>query len=430
MTGLHRIFRIVPTFLLAIALAGAVWISAVTAADPTQERVYPAPVPLEVIGQDPGLIVTSELPNEVSVTLKAPRSVWDSLTNDSHSVRAVIDLSGHGTGQHTIPVQVQVSLRPYKVISVTPVTVQVALDVFASQRIPVHLILRGDPDIGYQAGTSQVSAAEVVVSGPQSLVKRVADIRTILDLAQAHSDIHQTLTLQALDADGIPITGVTLNPDRITVTLPIIQRGGYRNVVIKVVVTGQVASGYRLTNISAFPPAVTVFSSDPQAVELLPGFIESKPIDLTGAKDDLDLQVALNLPGNIAIVGGDTVNVQVGIAAIEGSLTLSNMHVQVTGLLPGQIAVISPERVDVILSGPLNLLDSLLASQVHVIVDLTGKDPGKYQITPQVVVDLKELTVESILPGTIEVQVSEATPTPTPTATPTTTPTPFATRRP
>jgi hypothetical protein len=55
------------------------------------------------------------------------------------------------------------------------------------------------------------------------------------------------------------VTGVNISPAQVSVRKAISQRGGYRNVVVKVIVDGQVARGYRVTNISVFPPAVTVF---------------------------------------------------------------------------------------------------------------------------------------------------------------------------
>jgi YbbR domain-containing protein len=191
--------------------------------------------------------------------------------------------------------------------------------------------------------------------------------------------------------------------------------GGYRNVVVKVMVTGQIADGYRLTNLSVFPPAVTVFSTDPNLVNSLPGYVETVPLALNNAKDDLDVKLGLSLLPGVSVVGDQTVEVIVGVAAIESSLTLSNQPVVAIGLPPGLAARTSPESVDVILSGPLPLLDALTQSDVRVTVDMTGASIGTYQRTPKIELTIPELNVESILPGTIEVIISNA---PTPTVTP------------
>jgi len=174
-----------------------------------------------------------------------------------------------------------------------------------------------------------------------------------------------------------------------------------------VVVTGQVASGYRLTNISVFPPAVTVFSADPQIVSDLPGFIETEPLNIEGLKDDLDISLRLNLPEGISVVEDQTeVLVRVGIAAIESSLTLPNLPVEITGLQPGLSVQISPETVTVIIAGPVALLDRLRASDVRAVVDLTSLSEGTYQIQPEVEILISELRTESLLPENVEVIIS------------------------
>jgi hypothetical protein len=74
----------------------------------------------------------------------------------------------------------------------------------------------------------------------------------------------------------------------------------------------------------------------------------------------------------------------------------------------------------------LPVLNSLLPSDVHVRIDLTDLTIGTYQLTPAVIVAGQGVTVQSILPGTVEVIITKdtgSTLTPTPILTPTTTPT-------
>jgi len=432
---LRNLARNLPTFLLAFLLAVAAWISAVTASDPTEERVYPRAVPLELIGQDPGLLLVNEVPSQVSLTLSAPRSIWDKLTNEQISVQAKADLSSLGPGEHTIPVQITIGIRPVEIVSYTPRTLNITLEALATKILPIHLVERGDLAIGYQGGPTTLDPTNATVTGRESLVNRIQEIRANLDLNGAKENINRLLNLFAVDASEVVVSGVTITPDRVNVSKEISQRGGYRNVVVKVMVAGQVASGYRVTNISVFPPTVTVFSADPRLVDNLPGYIETTTFDLTNIKDDQEVFLRLNLPPGVSLVGLEEVQVQVGIAAIEGSVTLTNMPVQVIGLDPSLDASLSPDRIDVILSGPLPVLDQLTARDVRVVVDLTGKTSGTYQITPRVEFNIPELRVESILPGSIEVTLVEKpqetmTPTinPSKTVTPQPNPTPTPTK--
>jgi YbbR domain-containing protein len=218
--------------------------------------------------------------------------------------------------------------------------------------------------------------------------------------------------------NGDLVTGVQVMPNTIGVTQPITLLGGFRNVVVRVATIGQVAAGYRLTNISVSPPNVVVSSPDPALVESLPGFVETDPLDLTGLEDDVEVRLPLNLPPGVSVVGEQTVLVQVNIAAIESSLSIT-LPVEVVGLGTGQSAQVSPDTVDIIFSGPVLALDRLTPADVSVVVDVTGLELGVHSLQPQISVLNADIRVESILPETVEVTIIVGEfDTPTPTVTP------------
>jgi len=408
------------TFLWALAMGLAVWVAAVSAADPDEVRQYPDIIPVEIIGQDPGLVITGEVPKQIELSLRAPSSVWERLLADGDNVQAILDLSGLSAGEHTLNIRVQISTQPVRIISVTPPTATVTLEPFATQSFPIDLSIIGEPAIGYQAGDSLLEPEEVVISGPQSQVERVVQVRASINLTGVRESIEDTTTVQPLDENNQIIAGLGLNPNEVSISLPVIQQGGYRDLAVKVVVSGQVASGYRLANISVFPPVVTVFSGDPTLVNSLPGVLETQPLDLEEANDELTTRLAINLPEGVSLVGEQTVLVRVNVSPIQSSLTLSNKSIEVVGLPNDWYAQVAPEIVDVILSGPLPLLEILTPQEVRVVIDVTDLAIGTHQLIPDVEILISDIIVESILPGTVEVVLSTSPPlqTPVPTATP------------
>ncbi len=415
---LRNLARNIPTLLFAFLMAVAVWVISVTQADPSSVALYPRQVDIEVIGQEAGTVLTGISPRQVSVRINAPQSVWNVLNSEPGLVTADVVLSGLGPGTHQVRVEPHVLDHPATIVSHSPEVVTVTIEKLATQTFPVHLVTVGEPSIGYQAGIPELNAQSVTVSGPASLVSRVKEVRATLDLTDAHENIARTITLQPLDMGEALVSGVTLTPEKISLSLPITQRFGFRTVSVKVVVTGQVASGYRVTFISVNPVAVVVSSANPQLVNNLPGFVETMPVSMDGAKNDIEVNVPLNLPDGVKVEGEPDVLVQVGITAIESNLTLHNLAIETTGLPPELSAAYSPATVDIILSGPLPALDTLRIEDVHVIVDLTGKTAGTYQVTPTVKINnANELRVISIQPGSLEATVGIA-PSPTPTRRP------------
>lgn len=419
MVAIKWLGRNLGTLILAFILALVVWISAETAADPNVEQVLTRPIRLEVINESPDLLKTSEIPESVQVTLNAPASRWTTLRSYDQPLRAWIDLAGLEAGEHLVPVQVQlrVPVSPVRIVQRTPAEIPVTLETRVSRAFNVNLIVDGEPVIGYQTGTLTYSPDIVNISGAASSVSQVAEVRAFLDITGAHQSIETVLPLQVLDQAGNLVSeGITLIPNSISVYQPITLLGGYRNMIVTPALIGQLADGYRLTDISVSPPGVVVFSSDLELLSDLPGFIETVPFDLTGVDDDVQAFLELDIPEGLEVPEDQRVLVQISVAPIESTLALS-LPVEVVGL-PNQLAAqVSPAIIEVVLSGPLPVLNNLSPSQIRVLVDLRGRESGVYILSPSIPLLPDRVQLESILPATLEVTISEA-PAPTPTGTP------------
>ncbi len=405
------------TFLWAFALAVAVWISSVTSADPNQMRALEAPVPIEIIGQPANLVFSESIPKEVEVSLRAPASVWKIIEADPRVVRAILDISSLSSGEHSLDLQIQVDARPVQIVSVTPKTISFILEPLITKPMDLDVRISGEVAIGYQVGEISLEPVSVIVSGAQSRVQEVTRARVSVDLNRIRENYDQFIKVEALDERGQPVSGVTVSPESVHVVLPVTQQGGYRDVAVKVTTLGRVASGYRLTDISVSPPVVTIYSEDPALVNSLPGVLETQPLDLQNAQDDITTRLKLSLPAGISVIGEQTVLVQAGVSPIESSVTLSGQRIEIIGLDSDLNVQISPTSVDIILSGPLPILDTLTRQSVRVTVDLTGLGEGTYQLAPVVEVLVSNIAAESILPNTIEISLTPldaSTPTPTP----------------
>jgi YbbR domain-containing protein len=406
------VLRNLSTLLLAFILALVVWVSAVLSTDPNQQAVYQRPVALELINQDPADLQMAELPEQVRITINAPRSIWERLNNNPSYVRAWIDLSGLEKGEYIRPVVAQISINPARIVRIEPDEVRVVLEPLVTRTLSLKLDVSGEPALGYRSGTVEVEPVRVNVSGPETLVGRITEARVALDISDATDNVRRSVSVQVVDEKGASVQGVTVSPAAVTIDQQINLQGGYRNVVVKVITIGQVAEGYWLTNMSVAPPNVTVFSANPRQVNELPGFVETQPIDLNGLNDDLDIRTALNLPEGVSLAGEESVLVRLSIAALEGSLPIT-LPMGLIGLPPEYAAQIAPDSVSVLLTGPLPLLNNLNPAGIRVSINVSGLEPGVYQLRP--VVDLlpPQVQVGSIQPAEVQVSIDLA-PTPSP----------------
>jgi len=418
----------VGTLILAFLLAVVVWVVAVNEENPTEERAFAEPVVVELINTPPDLIRVGAVLTETTLTIRAPRLTWEALT--AEQIHLTADLAGQTPGTYDIPVSWRLDQPSARVIKLAPASIHITLESRATRELPLTLEQAGEPAQGYEAGATKASATVASLTGPSSAVDRVSQIVVALSIANRKQDFNEDVILLPVDASGKAVTGVTVTPQTTRVIVPITQKAGFRDVAVKVVTQGQVAAGYRITNITVAPPVITVSSNDPLKVGDLPGFVETQPLDLNNASDDIAQRLALALPEGVRPESEQSVLVQVNIAAIEGSLTVPR-QLTMQGLEPGLTATSSPETVDVLLLGPLPVLDTLKPEDVIVFLDLKGLGPGTYQIAPQVNLLPDKLRAEIISIAQVEVVIkSGGTPTPEITGTPRAKPTPTATKKP
>lgn len=397
--------------LLSLALAVLVWAAAIEQDNPTSERRYASPVAVTVSAPRDGMVAYGYDANvQVYVTLRAPESVWRNLQQSDF--RAFVDLSGLGPGNHRAPIQVEVDREPTLVRQIDPDSILLRIEPAGQNSIPVRVRVEGSTALGYQARETIVSPLVTTVSGPASQVDQVAEVVARVSVEGARADIEGEFTLEALDANGEAVPHTTLSPARVLVRVPIEQLSGFRDVAVTALLEGQVAPGYRISSITVNPPVVTVYGA-PEAIAQIPGYLVTAALNVENAQANLEREMALSAPDGVSLLP-PVVTVRVTIQPQEGSLTVER-QVEVQGLLaqPGITATVAPTMVQVILSGPLPVLQQLRQEDVRIIVNLLGLGPGSHQIEPQVAVMPREVIVESVLPATVQVVITvQVTPTP------------------
>jgi len=417
LTPLNWIVKNIGLLILSLIIGMVIWFTAQYTIDPNEENTT-RPINLEIHGKDPNYIIVNEFPQDVRVTLQAPRSIWNQINENPKLIQPLIDLSELGPGIHTLKIKPNIDrdISPIQFVSIDPDEVQIELEELITKQFPIDPKFTGDPQLGYEQGELTLKPEIVTITGPLSNVNQVNSVQINYDISGVSETQNMSLPVEVLDENGDSINGISVTPEETNINLPISLLGGFKNVVVKVDTTGQIADGYRLTNVSVSPPTITVFSEDPRILDRIPGFVETLSVDLTNLSDDSESSVGLKLPEGVTAVRNPEVLVQISIAAIESSETFS-VPVQIIGLSPDATASISPELVDVIIAGPINILDSLNTEDVRVFLDLEGLPSGSiYQRVPAVDLIPDQLRVQTTLPETIEVEILQA-PTATPSGT-------------
>jgi len=396
--------------LLAFGLAFALWAAAVWEENPPVERTL-TDLPLVFHGLGSDQVVFEASAERVQLRLRVPRALEGSLS--AQDVEAFVDVQGLEEGAYERPVQIRIRRRGIQILGVDPPRVRFRVERVESREVPVSIQISGQPAIGYQVGIPLPALSQVRVSGPRSLVAVAAMAVGRIQIDGVRQSVETQVQLAAVDPRGELLPELKVEPEQITVTVPVEQRLGFRELPVRVALQGRPARGYQLTEISVDPPTVTL-TGDPRRLEEIGSYISTEPIDLSEARGELIAEVPLVLPAGVALVGSPTVvEVRLQVEPILSTQVFQQVPIVVEGLRPGMIARLSPETVDLILRGPLPYVENLRPDELRVWIDVGALERGTYTLTPTVTLSATVANLSwTLIPPNIQVSL---VPAPTPT---------------
>lgn len=409
---LLHILKDIPLILLSILLALFIWVFATVSTDPTEEGRFSQTVTIETVGLQDNMIITSGLPYTVSINLRAPNSIWRRISLERIPGKAIIDVTGLDAGVHQVPITAQIGISPVQILSFTPNTATVTLEKYETREYQINVEEKGDIPTAFRAETPILSQETVSITGTVSQLDQIDNVYVELDRSNKTETIEETVQVNAVNADGRTIRDLTIEPEKVKVTQEIKMRGGYRVLSVKLSVKGEIAPGYRVDEISVDPGFVTVYSADKELLNSLNSYIETETVMLDEILNTQNRKIGLVVPEGVTLVGDSTVSLIVSVSPIEGTTTFSSIPVKVIGMEDGVDVSISPEDIDVYLIGPMVTLGEIEPDDVHAVVEVQDLEDGNYQIAPKVEVTSNDtITVQSIMPATIEVQIMHQTET-------------------
>jgi len=409
------------SLVLALLLAFVVWIAATLQADPFETQTLPG-MQVVLLNQPDNTRLLDLEPAQVAVSVRAQKQILGEL--ETSDFQATVDLSNVELGKSVaVPIQVACSNQLVRIGSWIPSRQTIHLEAMGALTLPVAVELEGQVSTGYQAAAPAINPGQVSIYGPQVFLSEVVSVTGTVDVAGARDNVLVAVDIAPVDTDGKVVAGLEWSPSQVEVRVAVSRRLGFKpDVEVVPDLRGEPAPGYRLGSVAIQPSTVTL-AGLPSVLDKLPGFVETMPILVTGATQDLSHQTALTLPTSVAVVGGNFVTVTVEVLAIQSSRAMT-ASVGIQGVAPGWIAIPSPAVVDVILEGPDNQLTALKAEDVQIVLNLFGYGLGVHRIQPRVLAP-EGVRVVSVIPETIEVSVALG-----PTAVPAQAVTPIATSGP
>ncbi len=375
----RRLWRVLarnwPLRLGAIALAIVLYVGLVISQN---VRTWNGPVPIDAIDQPPGTYLLASLGNVTLVQYIAPIDVAAQV--GSSSFVATADLAGvsalPGGAPVSVPVRVVARDQRIQIVSWEPATVIARLDPVVSQQVPVQ-VERGPVPPGLTAGQPTVSPATVTVRGASSLVSRVAAAEARVSIAASGANVDTNVDLIAVDGRGQVVAPVEIDPPSVHVTIPVGEQQVNRTLPIVPNVTGTLAVGYAIRDVTVTPLTATVSGAE-ATIESLTG-VSTAPIDVTGRSSDLVTSVALQPPSGVTVIGSSKVQVRVRLMVETGSRSFG-AGVVLVGTRPDRTYTLAAPDVLVTLGGPSTALDLVDPATLYAVANVAGLDAGTFTV--------------------------------------------------
>lgn len=395
------------TLFLALILAVLVWVTATREANPTAQNNFQ--LAITVIERPDGILL-SEPVQQVEIRVQAPEATINTLT--STDFRAIVDLEGVEFGQSTVPIQVRFDeseLAQVEIIAQFPETTDVTMDQEITKEVSVVVDVQGDTAPTHRIGNGVIADPDkIIITGPSTRLNPIEQARAIVFLSNARETRTVTRPLTFYDKQGNPVSVSTIDPAlvnaRTTVTVPIEERAGVRDIPIQIDLIGKPAENYRYLGATANPRTV-LLSGPPEIIDGLTS-IQTTSVDIEGLREPDTFSVDLELPDNVARADSQPIVVEVEIEPIL-TTDIIITEPQIVGLTENLTATLRTNTVRVVVFGPLEALNTLSADEVRVDVDVFGLEPGTHDIPPTIDIPIQDIEQREIRPTEVTVEIMQ-----------------------
>jgi YbbR domain-containing protein len=389
----------------AVLIALLFWLANSQSAAPREVVVaFDGRVPVERPDVPTGFVLRGQL-GDVGVKLSGPEGIVDHLA--LADLYATLDIVGFESQPEPRDAKVHVTVvnpalkAAVKVVDVTPPTVSVRIERITSRTVAVQTRLANEPPKGSVAGQTSVFPSEVRVIGPESSVAQIAAVFATVRFGDVATDITQSAPATPVDASGLPIDGLQVEPGVVVVSVSLLPAATTRTVPVLWSLRGSVASGYWISRVTTDPVVVTV-SGDQQVLADLER-VETAPIDVSGLTGSRTFTVALTLPDGASLLQRTSASVTVTVVPLAGTRPFLTA-VQIQDLASGLVAETDPGSVTIVLAGPAPMLAGLTADQVVAFVVASGKGPGTYPLDVSVRLP-SGVTLQSVQPSRVTLTI-------------------------
>jgi len=383
---------------LSAVLALVIWFQVMSEENPAVDREFERiPIILENLRE--GYTITNFEPKSVNIVVRGQRRLVMDL--DRADIRASVDLRQAADGSETLRVEVSVP-KGLTVLEVVPSLVTVGLDAITQREAKVKLEVVGTPAEDYVPQAPVAALQEVTVTGPSRKVAQIEYVVGRVDVTGAAGEITLNVPLVPTSTQGKEVTGVTLSPAEVAVTVPFNKLPPAKYLIVEPRITGAPEEGFRVVSVDVEPKTVKIRA--PESVGRTLHTIQTVPLSVQGAASTIVRQVDLVIPKGITSIDIQKVTVTVHIEEDIIKRTFDSIPILIQGVSPGLKWEMNPAGASVTIEGLRKIVEDTRASEIELFVDASGLRSGEYSLNVKYRTPAG-ISVKTIDPATVDLML-------------------------
>ncbi|HEX3264785.1 MAG TPA: CdaR family protein [Candidatus Limnocylindrales bacterium] len=398
-----------PLKVAAIALATLLYGGLVLS---QSSQPFTTPIPIQYANAPADVVVLSNPGSVTRIRYVAPPDLGFRV--DSTTFAASIDLSKvvPTGGPVLVPVAVTTIDPRVQILDFEPRSVPVTIDRVGTKQVDIKAQLLPLPS-GLDAGEPSVEQATATVTGPQSIVGTITEVRASVAVDSSGIDVNQLVTLVPIDDKGQAIpasTPIEVQPAQVRVRVAVFSDRRSKTIPVSPNVVGTPAAGFEIESVELNPAVVSVEGDANDLAGL--DHADTAPVSVAGASSDFVQTVGLALPDGVEALGAGSVQVTIRLRPVTATRTFEAGLV-LTGARSDRDYALSTDRVLVTIGGSVADLDRLTGTTIVLNVDVGGLGDGTHKVP--VSANLQTgLTLVAASPGSVDVIVTPAPPASSP----------------
>lgn len=347
--------------------------------------------------------VVEGLPETVDVTMIGGTAELY-LAKQLASGTVKVDLTNYKEGSHKVNLKYDSTINSvnYK-LDPSSVTVIIYPKVSKTVNVDVDVLNKSSLDSKLAVQNVTIDQEEVIIKGAEHTLEKVSTVKALVDIKNIIDPKVGVITLDdvklvAYDNSG-NVVDVEIVPNKVTATVSIISPS--KEVPIKVIPKGTVSFGKAISSMTSSVSKVTVYGEESVLEELQYIPIE---IDVTGLSENKIFDVKISKPQGVRDISETDAQISVSLGT-EVSKEIKDVYIETINLNPNYKAVALGEnssKISVIVKGTQEVIDSIDASNIKAIVDLSEYGEGDREVEIKVTGDELKATY---VPKTTKIQI-------------------------